>query len=310
MSLINYSNEGFSKIYYDYYNNEAVLYEIVKQLQGREVTLMGFSRDGFKEYIFRCIKAHNLDYLKQNFNGFNFFNRYYNIYKSVTLLNNMPQFSFNMVQRMEQQRKFNEEFMNYVYGIDFFIDFDGDKVTKDNLYNNKDSWDALWREVQIVKHLFDTHGVPYTIKNSSDNGFHIEIADKYISGTLQEKLQFNMKLIRDIKQLFALETPDVNIYNFRRIWKLPYTIDIRSGAVALPLGDNDFNLLKGGDKGMLTPEAVVDVRITNIRNRGLLEREFNYNKFIKLMEDMELLELKKNITQQDATETSILVDNR
>jgi len=289
MTLLNYTNKDFSKVYEDYYNNEAILYEIVKSLAGRETTFMGMAREGFKEYVWRCIKAHNLDFLKQNFQAFNFMSRYYNIYESVALLRNMPMFTFSMSQRMEQQKVFNENFMNYVTGFDWVIDFDGDKVTDKNLYAFDGN--ALWLEVKCVKHLFDTHGVPYTLKTSSNNGFHIVVADKYLMGGLQEKLQFGMSLTKEIKNLFALETPDLNIYNFRRIWKVPYSLDIKSGAVALPLSDEQFEELKT-NPDLISPENVFSMKI---QNRGLLERPFNYNKFITLLKDIEREDLVKNI---------------
>lgn len=293
MPFLNYTNKDFSKVYEDYYNNEQVIYEIVKNLIGRETTLMGFARDGLKEYVWRCIKAHNVDFLKQNFNAFNFNTRYYNIYQSVALLKNMPMFSFNLPLRMEQQRTFNEQFMNYVTGFDFVIDFDGDKITDKNFYTFDGN--GLWLEVKVVKHLFDRYGIPYTLKASSNNGFHIVVSDKYLAGGLQEKLQFGKRMIVNIKDLFQLETPDVNIYNFRRIWKVPYTLDIRSGAVALPLTDDEFEELKT-NPDVISPDRVLKM---NLRNRGMLERPFRYEGFLELCRDLEMEDLKKNIVNLD-----------
>lgn len=296
MTLIDYTNKDFSKVYDEYYADERVLKAITDNLLNRETTFMGFSRDTTKEYVWRCIKAHNPTYLKNNFTGFNFFSRFYNIYHSVAILKNMPVFTFNMQMRMEQQNQFNQNFMSYVTGFDYVVDFDADKITKDNLYS-KEPKDAFWREVQIVKHCFDKGGVPYTMKASSNEGFHLVVDDKYFVGGLQEKLQFGMILTKELKHLFGLETPDLTIYNFRRVWKVPYSLDIRTGAVALPINEEEFNKVRN-DNSLLIPENVLKMDLVN---RGMLERPFNYKLFVKFMEDMEVTDLIKNINTLSGT---------
>jgi hypothetical protein len=170
-------------IYKNWYSREDVLYEIIKQLKARETMLIGFNKERTDEFIIRCLKIHSTEYLKSNFNAFNFFERYYNIYRSVALLQDMPAFSFNMKERLQQQDTFNREFMKYVTGYDFVIDFDGDNV----------SYDHLWQEVYIVKDLFDDYGVSYILKASSSKGFHIEIPDRFLVGDIKEKLLFSIK---------------------------------------------------------------------------------------------------------------------
>jgi hypothetical protein len=265
-----------------WYSDDRVLYEIVKQLKGREATFIGYSTDKKKEYIFRCIKAHSIDYLKSNFNAFSFYssNRVYNIYRSVALLKDMPMFSFNMEKRMEQQKEFNKEFTKYVQGFDFVVDFDGDDL----------EYDVVWQHVNIVRQLFSDGGVPFIIKTSSANGFHIEVPDFAMAGDIDEKLMFGMRLMRNVKQLFQLSSVDMSIYNLRRIFKVAYSYDIRTHKIAMPLTDKEFQEIRE-DKSIMDVNRAIDL----VENRGLLCRDFVPEKFRKMVDDLEEEELVATI---------------
>jgi hypothetical protein len=276
--------------YNRYYSDDTVLYEIVKGLKARETTLIGWDKDKKNEFVVRCIKAHNISYLKNNFKAFDFYNRFFNIYHSVAYLKDMPMFSYNWVKRKEQQRDFNLEFPNYAYGWDFVMDFDGDDVT----------YDKLWEDVETVKHLFDKYGVPYTLKASSHKGFHIEINDKYFVGSMDDKIKFNLNLVRNIKDLWQVETLDLNIYDMRRVFKVAYSIDIKSGLVVLPLTDSQFLQIKD-DFEFLRPHKWFG-RPSFMR--GLLERKADMDKFATLLRKLEEEELIKNLRLKQVVKAS------
>ncbi len=73
-------------------------------------------------------------------------------------------------------------------------------------------------------------------------------------------------------------TLDTSVTDIRRIWKMPYSIDIKTGNVALPLNDKQFNNF---NFDMVKPENVID----DIRDRGLLEREGTSENLKSFLED-------------------------
>jgi hypothetical protein len=56
----------------------------------------------------------------------------------------------------------------------------------------------------------------------------------------------------------------VGIYDLRRVFKVAYTLDYKTGNVALPLSDDQFNRFSWD---MVLPE-----RIGSVKQRGLLTR--------------------------------------
>jgi hypothetical protein len=238
--------------YKEYYANKEVLFEIVKQMQGREVALLG------EQYNVRCIKTHSIAYLESNFKAFSFFVRRYNIYISSAHYHNMPTFSYFPSTRREQSKDFNLNFSNFMVGYDFFIDIDGDPQKID---------DAL-SEARKIKMVFDEYKVPYSVKLSG-KGFHFVIPSEFFSGILPDvkaRNQVFKKLYIALKNLLDLKLADSTVYDARRVYKVAYSLDVKTGRVALPLTDwqiEHFHM------DMVKPELVL---AQGIRNRGLLTR--------------------------------------
>jgi hypothetical protein len=287
------------KLYEDWYSREDVQYEIVKQLIGRETVLIGSDLEGVEKMTIRCIKAHNVDYLKSNLQAFHFFERFFNVYRSTSLLQNMPMFSYNMVLRTQQHKQFNIDFMNYTVGHDFVIDCDCDHIapidSKDfqgrKIKSEADRKRALYDEVALLKSTFDDFGVPYMLKNSSDKGFHFEFEDKYTKGDMMQKMLFNRSLALTLKKLYNIQSLDLNVYDFRRVFKVAYSVDMRTGLVVMPLTDEQFISLKSDNSFLRCDSSSLPV----IRNRGLLYREYRKELFIRMLDSLELPQLKETL---------------
>lgn len=240
-----------------YYSNKEVLYELVKITQGREIAFLG---DGIPV---RCIKAHCIDYLESNFKAFDFFKKKYNIYYSLAYLKNMPMFSYNPIKRKEMQVYFNKGFDDYFVDYDFGLDFDFDK---------EKGFKKVYNDTWTVKDLFDRFKVPYSLRFSG-SGFHIVVPGKYfpVNGlfkTISEKIKTFNLFATEIKSLKRVESLDTSIYDKRRIWKLPYSFDYKTGNIVLPLTDEQFNHF---DEDLVKPKAVLDRKI---RDRGLLIKTY------------------------------------
>jgi len=252
------------------YYNTKVLFEVINKLKGKEVAFLS------KNKATRCIKAHSYKFLLKNMAAFGFVKNPQNIYYSLANLKNMPMFSFSWEKRKKQQADFNKNFEHYVTSIDIGFDFDNHDKTKEGL-------DAAYNDTKTLKQVFDDYKLPYELK-SSGSGFHININGVHLLECgyydVEQQLNIFVHMIHQIKEIFNLKTLDTSVTDIRRIWKAPYSLDIKSGNVALPLTDNQFDNF---DSKILNPEYV----LKNIKlfKRGNLERNRtkseNLKKFIK-----------------------------
>jgi hypothetical protein len=185
----------------------------------------------------------------------------------------MPVRSHYFEQRKIDQEKFNEVFSDYVTHYDITFDFDG-----------KINFARCHKETAELKAFLDEYSVPYTLVFSGA-GFHIKIMQHtfLIKKPSKKALKLCIAKIEDfvfcVAEMFDFETLDLNIYDPRRIWKVPYSIDFRSGNVAMPLTDEQF--------GLLTEKTdvfkVENVNPETFYKRGLLERQGTKENFKKML---------------------------
>lgn len=233
------------------YYSDKVLFEIIKQMRGREVSLLKDSPP------VRCIKAHNLGYLKSNFRRWDFYQKHYNIYISLAKYENMPMFSFKPEDRRKQQKDFNYNVKDYYVGYDLGLDFDC----------KNDNFDDTYEECKLLKQELDDFKVKYKIKFSG-SGFHINIDNIYLPASNGvEKFVSCGQFVKNLKTIFNFLTLDTELYDMRRCWKVAYSLDVKSGNIALPLDDEQFDNFS---HNMVKPSSIIKL---GIKNRGLLERD-------------------------------------
>jgi len=301
-----------------YYKHNPVLFEMLKTLRGRETAFLGASSHGASPV--RCVKAHQVGYLESNFKSYNFYNRPYNVYISLAKLNNMPLFSFAPKIRRGQQDVFNIEFKKYMYDYDLAFDFEakcsmkfgniedanelagslrendipfeftpskrGFHVTIPETRKN-DIFKLCRSQVERLKNSLDDYNVPYVLKWSG-GGYHIRIMGNYLPKVTkwEERLEYCKMFALNVKQVFNLTTLDITIYDMRRVFKAPYSIDIKSDLVALPLDNDNFNFLSSySDMEKFCDPRVILMR-TDIRNRGLLERKGTKENLTKYFDEI------------------------
>ena len=245
---------------HNWYNQTAVQFEIVKALQGREASFLN-PINTEKGYPIRCMKIHNIAYFSSNANAFHFFERPYNFYHSIALLKDMPMFSFHPLKRIEQQQEFNKTFKTYMTGYDLPLDFD--------VKNKAKVTDAVKEIIILKEELLDEFRIPYTVK-SSGSGFHIEIPSKYLDPVTtdpMEKVKVATTVATNLQAFLSSEFMDLSIYDERRVWKTPYSIDVKTGNVALPLDDEQLELFT---YDIVKPSNVIKNNL--LRGRGGLMR--------------------------------------
>lgn len=257
-----------------WYNNVAVQFEIVKALRGRETSFINplNIEDG---YPIRCMKIHNVAYWRSNCKAFHFFERPYNLYHSISHLEGMPMFPFHPMKRLEQQREFNKEFKQYMVGYDLPLDFD---------VKDKEKVKDAVKEIIILKEeLLDDFKVPYTIK-CSGSGFHVEIPSSAldpVTNVPMEKVKIASKVAESIKLFLSSSFLDLSIYDERRVWKTPYSIDCKTGNVALPLDDDQ---LYNFTYDLLKPWKVIKNNL--LRGRGSIPRNEDGKGFSKFYHEL------------------------
>jgi hypothetical protein len=234
--------------YVEYYNNQEVLFEMVKLMRGKEVCFLS------EDLTFRNIKAHNIIFLKSNFHAFDFYKWRYNIYISCADYNNAPAFSYNPVERKKAYADFTLNINNYLAGYDYFIDLE--------------KGEASYREAGLIKQFFDYCQVPYKVR-CSGSGFHFIIPSIYFTdyftkkGIARDKRKETFKeMSSQLKKILHLTLIDMSVYDLRRVYKVPYSLDHKTGNVILPLTSKEFD--------NFTPDYIkpATVLARGIRDRG------------------------------------------
>jgi len=284
-----------------WYENEEVIFEIVKQLYNKEVAFLGETKA-------RCIVSPNKYTFDTNMKRFHIGKKRANIYKTMSRFDfkgffkdfnfERPCFSYSYNIRRNQMDIFNEKSNLYVTNFDLGMDFDAHRNEDDTEKEIEDAFKLAYDECGQVKALLDKHKVRYCIK-SSGSGFHIDVDEEdlpekiRILNSIEGKLELIKEMMKQLYQLLGLETLDIGIddqdddknwgffYDHRRLWKVAYSYDIKTGNIALPLTDEQFNNFS---YDILKPEYIKDN--INIRGRGLLYREGVENAFENLLEDL------------------------
>jgi hypothetical protein len=252
----------------EYYSDDSVLFEIVKCLGGRETVFLG-KKNEEERITIRCIKAHSVKFLVENMKAFNFLKYDLNIYYSLAHLYNMPMFSFFLKERKEQQAVFNDNFLKYMMGFDFAIDFDNHLYDEATKMNKILPTAQVLEDVKTVVEVFDDYKIPYSVR-CSGSGFHINIESKHFEPLkINNELQLFASINKKLSDIFILQSicGSTKAYDKRMIWKCPYSHDYKSGNVALPLSPEQ---VENFDFQMVKPETVIK---NGIRDRGILERK-------------------------------------
>lgn len=280
-----------------WYSRQDVLGNIIPLITAREVAfLVPMSlRQESGNYNVRCIKAHHSSFLLNNMSKYNFFERNYNLYHSIYLLEGMPMFSYNNLLRGEQQREFFLKYDSYVRGVDFVMDFDGDKTLP--IMERVEA--ARSQTIAVCRILADCH-VPYNIVFSGSKGFHVEVRGlpptrnwkkhTIVFKELATRLVLSANGITpqvaaqldesEIKKRLVSYSFDSSIYDVTRIWKVPYSYDVATDMIAYPLTPEELINFKMSD---YTAEALMKKNHWGI---GLKRQRGDVSGFLKLAQSL------------------------
>ena len=269
----------------EYYSTNYILLELTKYLRHTYLSVRKLKPDG-KFSLSRYYLGYSLSLLKQSLerNGVmknNSAKLYFDLaqWKKNGIT---PLFSFNPSERKKQKEDFNKNYLKYMKAYSFAIDIDAEDLKKAH------------KDAKKIKKLLEEYKLPFSVKFSGGRGFHFFIDDKWFSKIkpLKKVILFG-RIAKIIMNVCGLKshadggTFDDSIYDDRRIFKLPYSLNYKDGKeyVCLPLDDEQFKKFKVENMELL--KVMQDIKIYNRglleRNYGLSEKELkqNVNKFLK-----------------------------
>ncbi len=253
-----------------YYSKQYVLYELLKQLKYRYLSVRKQDKKNPKKYILsRYYLGYNLDLLKQSLERNDVLNDktaklYFDLATWGNEKNSMPLFSFDKNKRKEQKEEFSkgEKWKNYIQDYSLAIDIDNKNLN------------LAYKDAKKIKEVFDMYKLPYSIKTSAGKGMHFLIDSKWIKTRVKpdNRAELFGKVVQNLAKDENCKNIDFSIYDCRRILKLAYSLSFKNNAeyVALPLDDNQFSNFNEEDHRL---DKVM--RNVHLFKRGLLERDHN-----------------------------------
>lgn len=270
--------------YKNYYNRIDIKFEMVKLMREREVCFL----DG--RTTIRCAKIHTIDYFNMNWKNFKMGDKYFpNFYISVAKYNLMPFFSFDLNERYNEQKIFRGSFENFVIDYDLFIDVD-----------MKGDFEETYKNAKLIYFLFKEF-IPFSIRFSG-NGFHIIVDEECFDFIpLEKRVAFHKYFLNKLINMIGLnkEVIDINVIQKRRVYKVPYSLDVKSGRVCYPLTEEEFLNFKY--------DLVMPENIPNARNRGVPKIQpeiFDVDFFKKFYDEKEF----KDYCKVDRTSDSSIIE--
>jgi hypothetical protein len=251
----------------DWYGMNVVKYEIVKCLKHRELAFMDLEHKTVRD-----MNGWNVRYLDMCMDAYGFFRKDYRMYMSVAQLMETPIASFDPNKRKDDKETVKEAW-KYYDDYDFAVDLDAPDLDK-----------AKEEAIKLTK-IFDRDGVPYSVTFSGARGFHVRVSGRDIP-PCEDKIKLCQAWALSLCDVDGVNYIDASIYDHRRILKVPYSIDHKTGEylVVLPLTKEqlyDFNVehvklnyvlknVKLFNRGLLTREGDVDDTVHHLKRRSLI----------------------------------------
>jgi DNA primase catalytic subunit len=250
-----------------YYEDFRVQMELVKCLPYRELAF----RDA-EGAVFRNCCGYNSHLLRSSFSAFSFFRKDANLYHSVGRVGRTPWITYNPANREEGRAEWQAQFDDNLTHYDFVMDIDHEDIMQ--------AYDIARR----IKVDMDKFEVPYSINFSGSKGFHIRIRDeKMPPWSLDEKIARYAEMAKAYRVKLKVGEKTIDkIYDRRRLIRLPYSVDCKTGKVVLPLSDAQFECFDINDGFALSPMRWINL----VGFRGMMERQGTFRGVEAWFEEM------------------------
>lgn len=251
--------------------NRVVQYQIYLNCKGREI----FFKDYEGGLHIRPMKIFSMQGIEYNLASCGFHEKPFHFYSGIAKIDwsLLREFPSSKKEWKAYREEFNQKFPEMVTGYDFVLDID-----------HKDIKQA-WEIANLVREVMRSTGLPFYIVFSGSKGFHFRVDWPEIEHNSTFSLASWIETAKDIAKAIANEVgfkfgDDIdNIYDVRRVIRVPYSIHPKTNSVALPLSDKEFNMFSGG--GYLPIDVLTNIFV---KNRGLLKRPADWNRAKSFLE--------------------------
>ncbi len=295
-----------------YYLNKSLQFELMWNLKNREMFLLPFNKNAEGKWKstppIRWLLGNYIGMIEKHWDRYKFLEKTMNLYSSLVTWKKFPMFSYNWVEKSQQQKLWLKEFKNHVDKCDCFIETDspdlkesfGDAIKiRDFLNEYKIKYHCVHsgsKGVHLIipyeefSHLpvpVYNHVISMNLGSPKDLLKKLPIPVSELSKEVDLVLIFKALNIR-MQGILNVPTLDKSISDIHRVKKTPYSIDVKSGLVALPLTDAQ---LENFNKDICKPEIV----LKKVYKRGLLWRntdtplEKRQEGITQLLKDLEII---------------------
>lgn len=225
--------------------------------------------------MLRCHSTQSFEYYLQRFSFYN--DRFHNLYYSLARYDGPVPKRDTAGWVNVELKQFYKNHRDHMDSFDFFIDIDS---------SGKMDVNMAYISARLLKKLFDSWNVPYQLRFSG-KGFHFIIDGLLFKGygfkfnVLSETSIFKAysKMARWLNMNVS-EMVDVNIYDSRRVIKLPYSLAIYKDNVQVCrpfLSNKEFNKWKYYD---YSQHNIIE-KVIPRRNKHIFKRYGNVSKLLK-----------------------------
>jgi hypothetical protein len=254
------------QVIHNWYSHAIVLFNMFNVAKNREVSFRVFKND--KSFWLRSF------WFKSVGVSWSFFNErvfktqtYSNIYMSIATLNfEGLTFASDFKKLAEFRKGFNKQFSARTVSINGYFDVDFNADAGFSMH------DVVMDMEQLIS-LLEARGLQFNVVFSGSHGFHVYLPPYF--NDVSKDLRFFGDLINEMEKegvSISKKSHGINkIYNLRRITKIPYSLDVSSGLVVLPITKQQFNHCSsnGWNFDYFKPENVQ--KNVFLKNRGLVK---------------------------------------
>lgn len=253
-----------------YYNNWKFQYYILRYLYNREFAVLPSKIENNNARPVRNLRVHNIQHFQFMMKRLSMFEygRIYNLYYSLAEFEGgIPYQDLTSLKRDNEE--WNKEHIGHIKAYDFVLDVDSGNHEKEEI-------DMCIYSAKSIKRFFDSVCCPYYIRFSG-MGFHFIIPYRFFPKiySLNPNEKTNIyslyrKIAKYIYDKYS-EMVDYEIFDTRRIIKIPYSLSIYDSGIFVckPVNNiDDFGLYKYENN-----EYFVNEQLNNIK--GNVERLIN-----------------------------------
>ena len=245
------NQEEITKIKKEYYT-EIVIGRLLKEMCFpmqqvdffRELAILNNNRISFRAITFSSANYLKRTLFSESYSNLNYYGNDANMYISVARVKQFPRFTFKLSERSKETKPFyRNEYKNYIYRYDIFLDFDIDLLNKDKFKNEKEEQEYLnkhmkpfLKEIETIIDFSKKYELRIEIVFSGSRGFKILIWNNCLT---YEKVT---KVLNNIKEKYDFKYCDLaGSFVLSKLMKLNFSLAFKNNKCNMVLPLKEYN---------------------------------------------------------------------